>query len=77
MSAMSDLVCQIQNEILRGELSFAEIARAMDVPRSWVDEAAEMLAEQDCADDYDPAYAEDAYLDASYEDRTDLGDFEY
>lgn len=75
MSAMSDLVCQLQNEILRGELSFAEIARAFDVPVRWVDWAAEMLIEQEAADEYEPAMAEDAYLDASYEDRYDLGDF--
>lgn len=51
MSAMNSLVFQIQNEILRGELSFAEIARAFSVPMSWVDEACQDLAEQSFDDD--------------------------
>lgn len=32
--------------------------------------------ERDCDEQYIPEPAEDAYLDASYEDRYDLGDWE-
>ena len=93
MGAMSNLMVQIQNEILRGELSFSQIAEAFNVPLRWVNEAADELVNSEFAHDepefahdelerdhdepYEPEFAEDAYLDASYEDRYDLGEFEY
>ena len=47
MSAMSDLIISIQDEVNKGELSFAEIADLFEVPVSWVDQAALMLQEYD------------------------------
>lgn len=38
MSRMSDLMVDIAEEIMRGDLSFAEIAQKYNVPISWVDE---------------------------------------
>lgn len=42
---MSDLMIDIQDELEKGELSFAEIATKYEVPISWVDQAALMLQE--------------------------------
>ena len=83
---MRDLIIGIQEDIQLGVLSFREIALKHNVPFAWVNEAWDMLCEQeaeeeqfnhdhlerDCDEPYEP---EDAYLDASYEDRYDLGDY--
>lgn len=84
---MRDLIIGIQGDIIAGVLSFAQIAQKHRVPTSWVDEAWNMLCEQeaeaenfvshdelerDWDEPYEPDYAEDAYLDASYEDRYEL-----
>lgn len=77
------LTDQIQADIQLGVLSFAQIAEKHLVPVSWVFEAWDLLCEQeaeeeqfnhdhlerDCDEQYEP---EDAYLDASYEDRYEL-----
>lgn len=47
MSAMSDLVTQLQYEIELGELSFGDIAAKYEVPMDWVIEAASMMGELD------------------------------
>lgn len=45
MSAMSDLMIDIQDDLEIGELSFAEIATKYDVPVAWVDEINQMVQE--------------------------------
>lgn len=40
---MSDLAIDIQEEIEKGELSFAEIAAKFEVPISWVVEVSDMM----------------------------------
>jgi len=45
--SMSDLMIDLQDEIRLGALSFAEIARKYEVPTSWVNEAWELLCEQE------------------------------
>ena len=47
MSKMSDLHLSLVQEILRGELSFREIATKYEVPFSWVDEVAQEIAQED------------------------------
>lgn len=86
---MRDLIIGIQEDIQLGVLCFADIARKHRVPVSWVDEAWNMLCEQEAEaesfvshshdelerdhdEPYEPDYTEDAYLDASYEDRYEL-----
>jgi hypothetical protein len=46
MSAMSNLIMDIQDELQNGFLSLEEIARKFEVPTDWVVEAAAMLAEE-------------------------------
>ncbi len=38
MSKMSELIIDIQNDLIEGKLSFAEIAAKHRVPVSWIDE---------------------------------------
>lgn len=45
--SMRDLIIDIQDEIAREVLSFPEIARKYEVPLSWVNEAWDMLCEQE------------------------------
>ena len=45
MTRMSDLMIDIQDELERCELSFAEIATKYEVPFQWVDEIASMVQE--------------------------------
>lgn len=89
MSDMRDLIIDIQNELILGVLSMSEIARKYEVPAYWVNEAWDLLCEQEAAAeqqssyhdeldrDWDEPYEgnEDRYLDASYEDQYDLGDY--
>lgn len=87
---MHSLIVDIQTEIQLGVLSFSEIAQKFEVPTSWVNEAWDLLCEQEAEAerfagyhdelerDWDEPYEpgnEDAYLDSSYEDRYDLGDY--
>lgn len=66
---MRDLIIDIQNDILLGILGFADIARKYEVPVSWVNEAWDMLCEQEAQ------AAPDSYLESMYEDQYDLGDY--
>lgn len=87
--SMRDLIIDIQDEIALGALSFAQIAQKYEVPVSWVQEAWDLLCERE-ADIEQPTYhdelerdwdepyePEDRYLDSSYEDQYDLGDYDY
>ena len=47
MSKMSTLMYEIQEQIELGELSFREIANALEVPFQWVDEVAKEMMEQE------------------------------
>jgi hypothetical protein len=81
--SMSDLVIDIQNDILAGVLSFAEIAQKHEVPSSWVNEAWDLLCEQEAEAeqyagyhdelerDHDEAYEPD-YGDSWYDDQYEL-----
>ena len=62
---LSDLMIDLQNEIIRGEHSIEEIADIYNVPRDWVDLALGQVLEQE-ANEY---YVEDSYLESMYEDR--------
>ena len=73
---MRNLTIAIQNDIRDGFLSFAEIAHKHEVPVSWVNEAWDMLCEQEAAaevDQDDEEYIPDP--DSWYEDQYDLGDY--
>jgi len=59
MSKMSNLVLSIQEDILDGRLSFAEIATKHEVPVSWITEvyceiieSESLVVENDYFDDY-------------------------
>jgi hypothetical protein len=83
MSAMSNLHMDIQNLLEEG-FTPAEIARILNIEESVIDPCA-FTTLYDSMDDYesDDGYeyvtgcdpAEDSYLDASYEDRFDCGDY--
>lgn len=87
--SMSDLVIDIQSDILAGVLSFREIAEKNEVPLSWVNEAWDMLCEQEAEAerqfdqgfhdelerDHDEPYEPD-YGDSWYDDQYEL-DTEY
>jgi hypothetical protein len=45
MSTMSDLMIDIQEDLEKGELSFAAIATKYEVPVSWVTEINQMVQE--------------------------------
>lgn len=47
MSRMSELVIDIQEDLEKGILSFAEIAAKHEVPSSWVVEVADAMRETD------------------------------
>ena len=68
MSKMSDLQISIQEDIQAGLLSFAEIATKYNMPMSWVEHAADELAEQEAYQynesmdgDFDSAMASAGY----------------
>ena len=62
MSKMGDLQLDIFDEIVRGQLSFQEIATKYDVPLHWVDESWKMVQGFDNYDSYDN-YEEDYSYD--------------
>ena len=78
MSAFRDMVIDIQDDILRGELSFQQIAIKHNVRFADVESLACEMAEQDYMSSYedeqmvDQYRAEDSYLDSMYEDRFDV-----
>lgn len=47
MYRMSELAIDIQEDLEKGILSFAEIARKYEVPSSWVVEVADAMRETD------------------------------
>lgn len=47
MSKVSELILSIQEDIMDGRLSFAEIAAKHEVPLSWVDEVVGEIVEKD------------------------------
>lgn len=47
MSQMSNLVLSLQEDILAGKLTFAEIAAKYDVPLGWVDEVVNEMIESE------------------------------
>ncbi len=85
---MRDLIIDLQAEIQLGVLSFAEIAQKYEVPTSWVNEAWNLLCEQEAEaeqfagyhdelerdhdEPYEPDYPDP---DAEYESRYELEDF--
>ena len=84
MSAMSSLYADVQ-DLLEEGFTPAEIARILNIEESLIDPRA-FTTLYDGMDDYesDDGYndyvvgcdpAEDSYLDASYEDRFDCGDY--
>jgi hypothetical protein len=81
MGAMSNLHMDVQ-DLLEEGFTPAEIARILNIEESLIDPRA-FTTLYDGMDDYetDDGYvvgcdpAEDAYLDASYEDRYDCGDY--
>jgi len=83
MSAMSRLHMDVQ-DLLEEGFTPAEIARILNIEESLIDPCA-FDTLYDGMDDYesDDGYeyvtgcdpSEDAYLDASYEDRFDIGDY--
>lgn len=84
--SMRDLIIDIQDDILQGVLSFQAIAEKHEVPVSWVNEAWDMLCEQEAEaerfagyhdelerdhdEPYEPDYA-DSWYDEQYELDTD------
>lgn len=81
---MRDLISDIQQDIQLGVLSFREIAEKHNVPFAWVNEAWDMLCEEEdqakryahdsLERDYGEPYEPD-YGDSWYEDQYDLGDY--
>ena len=82
---MRDLIIDIQEEIILGVLSFAEIAQKYEVPMSWVNQAWDILCEQEAEAeqffdqgfhdelerDHDEPYEPD-YGDSWYDDQYEL-----
>lgn len=59
---MRDLIISLQEELSLGVLSFSEIARKYEVPTSWVQEAWDLLCEQE-EDIESPAYHDELERD--------------
>ena len=57
MSAIKDVVFDIQDEIRRGELSYAEIAERYNVPLFTVEDILDFMMEQE--EDLEPDYEDD------------------
>ena len=84
--SMRGLIIDLQEEIQLGVLSFAEIAQKYEVPTSWVQEAWDLLCEQEAEAeryagyhdelerDHDEPYEPD-YADSWYEDQYQLEDY--
>lgn len=71
MSKMSELIIDIQNDLIEGKLSFAEIAAKHNVPVSWIDEAwlemdeamSELANDPYVIDGFDSYVADNDYFD--------------
>ena len=73
MSQMSNLALSIEEDILAGKLTFAEIATKHEVPVSWVAEVYCEMIEQECLLFPEPTVEDCMYFDmgkemAKYED---------
>lgn len=76
---MSDISLMLQNEISRGELSFASIAKKFQVPIQWVYDANDLLCDMEQEEYNDTNWRvdqnySDVYndIDAEYDNRTEL-----
>lgn len=82
--SIRNLIIDLQEEIQLGVLSFQEIARKYEVPTSWVNEAWDMLCEQEAEEeryagyshdelerDHDEPYEPD-YADSWYDEQYEL-----
>jgi hypothetical protein len=64
MSKMSNLMIGIQDDLIAGRLSFAEIAEKHEVPLDWVDSVAAEMADhydESMDGDFDSAMASAGY----------------
>ena len=73
MSQMSNLALSIEEDILAGKLTFAEIATKHEVPVSWIAEVYCEMIEQECLLFPEPTVEDCMYFDmgkemAKYED---------
>ena len=67
MSKMSNLVLSIEEDILAGELTFAEIATKHEVPVSWIAEVYCEMIEQECLLFPEPTVEDCMYFDMGKE----------
>ena len=67
MSQMSNLALSIEEDILAGELTFAEIATKHEVPVSWVAEVYCEMIEQECLLFPEPTVEDCMYFDMGKE----------
>lgn len=67
MSQMSNLALSIEEDILAGELTFAEIATKYEVPVSWVAEVYCEMIEQECLLFPEPTVEDCMYFDMGKE----------
>ncbi len=71
MSRMSELIIDIQNDLIEGKLSFAEIAAKHSVDASWVEDAwlemdeamSELANDPRVIDGFDSYVADNDYFD--------------
>jgi hypothetical protein len=67
MSFMSNLINDLQNDIVAGRLTFAEIAAKHEVPVSWVAEVHCEMVEQECILFPEPTVEDCMYFDMGKE----------
>lgn len=67
MSKMSNLALSIEEDILAGELTFAEIATKHEVPVSWIAEVYCEMIEQECLLFPEPTVEDCMYFDMGKE----------
>ena len=67
MSQMSNLALSIEEDILAGELTFAEIATKHEVPVSWIAEVYCEMIEQECLLFPEPTVEDCMYFDMGKE----------
>ena len=67
MSFMSNLINDLQNDIVAGRLTFAEIASKHEVPVSWVAEVHCEMVEQECILFPEPTVEDCMYFDMGKE----------
>lgn len=76
MSKIGDLVISIQNEIMDGKLSFAEIAAKFEVPASWVDEVVNEMIESEVSLFPEPTLEECMEFDRGWQQAKDESYFD-